>query len=91
MHSADNREMVGSSPTCSIRHMQQLYFLVCFTGSNPVLRSKQIAKWIRHLNFNQAVYTFYVSRIWVGSLIGKASLLQSERWSSNLPVSTNNQ
>ena len=36
------------------RHIQQLYFIVCFTGSNPVFADiRKIAKWIRHLTYNQ--------------------------------------
>jgi hypothetical protein len=64
-----------------------------FMGSNPMQDSNcawviQSAE-ITDLNPVKCGFESHPTyQIWAGSLIGKASSLQEERWSSNLPSST---
>lgn len=54
MHSADNREMVGSNPTCSTETHTAIILTQYVWVRIPICEQSRIAKWKRHLTYNQA-------------------------------------
>lgn len=54
MHSADNREMVGSNPTCSTETHTAIILTQYVWVRIPICEQSRIAKWLRHLTSNQA-------------------------------------